>query len=935
VRPHLHAWYRADSLALEDGAAVSRWPDDSGHERHLAPTSVESGVGVAPRFVLESRLGQRPAVRFGDASGLASSAQRPLPLQGDAAYTIFLAVGLQPPGSQFASSVVIGFGEPAAASNPGRPWAGLCEILRPTAQLAHSGGFGHNATLPPGSATALFDGPWLITIVKRPGPMSRGTEIYLNGIAAGEHFGGAAVSGSDAVPELRQRQDYAVMMGRAIAALGGFRGDVAEAAIYDQALDRDARQGIEKDFLVRYGLAAGGTVIAAAGRHPIDAFVEEVLAAKSLAAAPRADRRTLIRRAFFDLVGLPPPPERVEAFVADASPRAWENLIDELLASPQYGERWGRHWLDVARYADTGGYETDIYFKNAWRYRDYVVAAFNDDKPYDRFVSEQIAGDEIWPDNLDLHGSYEIPPEKLDHLAAHVATGFYALGPQIHESNMDAKKLSLERLTDWVDTTGAAFLGVTMACARCHDHKFDPLTQRDYYGLQAAFAASKEVEIPLINGMEIADYKQHYPKLLALDEARKAYRLFEQSVAGRVLSEEENQRRQQRRDALVEAALAVPERATSSPNSPFVGLMEIPTATVLGPEREALIPPVHVLSRGELTRPTERVTPSVPAVLARSTAVPTALPGPINSRKELALWLTRADHPLTARVMVNRLWQWHFGRGIVATPNDFGKMGVPPSHPALLDWLASEFVARSWSVKAMHRLVMTSETYQRSSQFSTPDHVRADAENRLLWRGARRRLEGETLWDAVHAVSGTLNLRMGGRPVMPPLAAEELTDKAHWVVSADPSEHTRRGLYILVRRNFRFPMFEVYDAPVNAVSCAAREVSTVAPQALWMLNSQTAFGQSQQLAARVLREAGPAPEAWIDRAWHLALSRLPTAQERGEALELLGQLEQSAADRPPLRDLPRELAALPAPRAAALCKLCLAVLNLNEFVYVD
>ncbi|RIK72379.1 MAG: hypothetical protein DCC68_26505, partial [Planctomycetota bacterium] len=341
---------------------------------------------------------------------------------------------------------------------------------------------------------------------------------------------------------------------------------------------------------------------------------------------------------------------------------------DELLQSPQYGERWGRHWLDVARYADTGGYETDIYFKNAWLYRDYVVKSFNDDKPYDRFVQEQVAGDELWPDNLDLGGTYVMSPAKVAHLEARIGTGFYALGPQIHESNMDAKKLTLERLTDWVDTTGAAFLGVTMACARCHDHKFDPISQRDYYGLQAAFASSREVEIPLVNGMEIADQKQFYPRLLAVDEARGAFRPFEQSVAGRALSAEEQQRREQLRGAIADAVLALPERAGSSPNSPFVGLLEVPTATVLGPEREPLVPKVHVLGRGDLSRPKDEALPTLPTELAAATQTPAALPGPVGSRKELAFWLTRPDHPLTARVMVNRIWQGHFGSGLVARP---------------------------------------------------------------------------------------------------------------------------------------------------------------------------------------------------------------------------------------------------------------------------
>jgi hypothetical protein len=297
----------------------------------------------------------------------------------------------------------------------------------------------------------------------------------------------------------------------------------------------------------------------------VDRFILAELEKRGLSVAPQADRRTLIRRVYFDLVGLPPPIEEVEQFVNDPAPDAFAKLIDKLLATPQYGERWGRHWLDVARYADSGGFETDIYFRNAWRYRDYVVKSFNDDKPYSRFVQEQIAGDEIWPDDLSLSGSYVMAKEKIEHLEARIGTGLYTLGPQIHESNMDAKKLDNERLTDWADTTGAVFLGLTIGCARCHDHKFDPISQRDYYGLQAVFAGSKEVELPLVNGMEIADFKQFYPRILAIDEARRAYRLFEKQVSGRKLTAEEEKQQQDLRDKIAAAVLALPDAAASSP----------------------------------------------------------------------------------------------------------------------------------------------------------------------------------------------------------------------------------------------------------------------------------------------------------------------------------------------------------------------------------
>lgn len=668
--------------------------------------------------------------------------------------------------------------------------------------------------------------------------------------------------------------------------------------------------------------------------NPIDAFILDRLEKEKLEPAPLADRVALIRRATFDLLGLPPSPEEIRAFIEDRDHNAWEKLINRLLESPHYGERWARHWLDVARYADTGGYETDLYFKNAWRYRDYVVRAFNSDRPYDRFVQEQVAGDELWPDDLDLDGSYVMAPAKVEHFESRLGTGFYALATQIHESNMDGKKIRNEQLTDWVDATGAAFLGLTVGCARCHDHKSDPISQRDYYSLQAVFAGSKEVDVPIINAMEIADHKQFYPRILAVVEARTRFREFEKSVSGREPTEEEKQTLQSLRLAIADAVLALPERGGSAPNSPWDGLMEIPTATVLGHVDPSLIKETKLLNRGDLSKPSDVMSPAIPELLADVTESSALLPGPIGSRKELALWLTKADNPLTARVMVNRIWHWHFGNGIVSTPGDFGKMGQAPSHPELLDWLATEFVARGWSIKELHRLIMLTSTYRQSSRFGGSRHMEADPNNRLLWRMNRRRLEGEAIWDAMHASAGTLNREMGGRPVMPPLSPDELTDKAQWTVSADPAQHNRRGIYILVRRNFTFPLFATFDAPVSAVSCAARDVTTVAPQALWMMNNKTPMEQATHLAARLVREAGADRKAQIQRAWLITLSRDPTAEEMGEAEEFMDAFEIDDQQQE-LPAIPKELDSLPPQRARAIVMLCLTLFNTSEFVFVD
>jgi len=673
-------------------------------------------------------------------------------------------------------------------------------------------------------------------------------------------------------------------------------------------------------------------------RNPVDQFVFRRLQEAGLEPAGEADKQTLIRRAHFDLLGLPPSPEEVAAFLGDTKPGGWGRLIDRLLQSRHYGERWGRHWLDIARYADSGGYETDIYYRNAWRYRDYVVRSFNLDKPYNIFVQEQIAGDEIWPDNLDLDPRkvYEVSPEKRRHLEARIGTGFYTLGPRVHESGLDAKRLNYETMIDWVDTTASAFMGLTLGCARCHEHKFDPFTQADYFSLHAVFAAAREVEIPLWTAMEEADWRQAYPRVIAVQRARRAYKLFETKYAGKTLTPEQAKQKQDLLNAVAQSVIALPQRAAGQFAVDYAELMHQPTARVLGRRHPALIPAVHLLIRGELKTPGKLMSPALPTALASTTNTPASLARPFGSRKQLALWLTRPDHPLTARVMVNRVWQWHFGRGIVETSNDFGKMGQPPSHPELLDWLATGFVADGWKIKKLHRLIMNSATYRCSSRFATRRHLLEDPDNRLLWRSNRRRLEAEALWDAVHASSGTLNRTFGGPPVVPPLAADEiasLREKWHWTVSADPAQHTRRGIYIMVRRNFKFPMFEVFDTPVTSVSCPVRDVTTVAPQALWSLNNSSVIRQAAQLAGRVVKEAGQDPGRQVLRAWQIVLARPPSAEESRSAIKLLDALASTSQSE--LENPPESLRKLPAPRRRALAKLCLALFNLNEFAFID
>jgi hypothetical protein len=619
--------------------------------------------------------------------------------------------------------------------------------------------------------------------------------------------------------------------------------------------------------------------------NPIDRFVRAKLREHGLQPASPADKRTLIRRATFDLIGLPTSPEEVDAFLADQSPEAFAKVVDRLLACPQYGERWGRHWLDVVRYADTGGFEADHLYPNAWRYRDYVIRSLNADKPFDRFMQEQVAGDELWPGD----------PEAV------LATGLYAIGPALAESAMVSNQLEYEWLTDAADTTGAAFLGLTFGCARCHDHKYDPITQKDYYAMQAIFAASD----------------RPYPDKVRLLRIKALNGLLSDAPLPKDL---ENDPR---------CTLQTEER---------VGLR-------LFHRREPMT--IHSLRRGELSKPRDVVGPAFPAALLakKGSGVfsgslkelgqrgPEQTPdpflvGPTRRRAKLAQWLRSRENPLTPRVLVNRVWGWHFSQGIVRTANDFGAQGEPPSHPELLDWLAHDFIDHGWSLKRLHRLIMLSNTYRLES-LAAGRGMRVDPENRLLWHFPRHRLEGEAIRDYMFACAGSLNLKPFGSPVVPPLSSQELTGlfdaKVKWPVTKEVAEHTRRSVYLLVRRTFVYPLFAAFDPPEVMASCPGRTQTIVPTQALTLLNSPLARQQAVTFARRLLKECGDSPEDLVARAWLLAFSRPITVAETERALAFLRT--RTAA--------PAGSGGAPKASEAGLAEMCLALFNTNEFAYVD
>ena len=611
---------------------------------------------------------------------------------------------------------------------------------------------------------------------------------------------------------------------------------------------------------------------------PVDAFVWSRLAAAGLRPAPEARPAELARRAYFDTTGLPPTPAELEAFVSDRSPGAWERLVDRLMSSPRWGERAAQRWLDVVRFAETEGFEYDRYLPGLWRYRDYVIESFNRDKPLDRFIAEQLAGDEMAADAPQSDADREL-------LAA---AGFHRLGPvRRNAGNQEVASSRNEVLTERTDIVGTALLGMTVGCARCHDHMFDPIRQVDYYRLQAYFGASREANLVFDSDSTIEDWQK----------ATKEIATKMKSLRGEIkLAEgEERLRLQAEHDALESQLPAPPPTLATVQNDP-----ENPNQ-------------VHLLARGDHTKPLRPVDPRPLGVLLPEDA-PTLPPDAEDPRSRLAGWITSPEHPLTARVAVNRIWQGYFGQGIVDTPNDFGAMGGRPSHPALLDFLANELVESGWSAKHVHRLILTSSAYRQASHNPAQEQrgMQQDASNRLLWRGPRRRLGAEEVRDAMLAAAGELNLAYGGKSVMLPVEdalVDLLYDPTQWRVPADQAQHRRRSIYLLAKRNLRLPFMEVFDQPALLTSCARRESSTHAPQSLELLNGPISNELAARFAARLDREAGRDLDSIIGQAYLLAAGRPPTEDEALIARNFL-------ADN-------------------SLREFALAMFNLNSFLYLN
>ncbi len=889
VRPHLQAWYRADTLPVPDGKPVFVWPDSSGKGRDLSATSGVrvGGVGLPGTFVSASEVNRRPAVRFGPETGFASSPDSPPDIKGDAALTLFLVLNLRPTDVPHPHDGILGIGDPAnSTGDPGKPHAALVMITRhPEPELKLAGGWNHDVSLGKSSFASYWNRPVLLTVVRTPGPMRSSTRFYLDGVPSSEGPLGRKVEGTDGVPDIRHRGDIGLYLGKALSWCGSIRGDIGEVVVYNAALSEDDRQAIEVRLAERHGLVhpavlPGSKASFTKGqkafwayqpvkavvppavravrrvRTPVDRFILARLEAAKVTLSPSADKRTLLRRITYDLTGLPPTPEEIDAFLKDERPGAYETVVDRLLASPHYGERWGRHWLDVVRFAETTADDANAVMRYAWRYRDYVVRSFNADKPYDQFVTEQLAGDLLPPAGD--------PNRDLDQV---IATGFLMLGPKAL-AEADKEQSRRDIIDDQIDVTGKAFLGLTISCARCHDHKFDPIPAVDYYSLAGIFRGIEVLEGPNPSFWQ--------------------------------------------------------ERAIKwSP--------EAPAMTVMAP-LEGAPTNLRVALRGDRNTPGAFAPRRFLQIVAGEGHAP--LSTAQSGRLELARWIGSRDNPLAARVMVNRIWQHHFGTGLVASPDNFGTRGEKPSHPELLDWLAHEFMAGGWSVKRLHKLMVLSETY-RAGTTTSAALLKADPTNRLFGRAARRRVDAESLRDSMLAVSGTLDRTVGGD------ASGELLYKHGEVIiptrdylrpNQVQSNHpvytasVRRSLYLPVVRNAVPDVLSLFDgANPNAVT-AVRNDTTVPSQALFLLNHPFVREQSAHFARSLLTDPAGTDADRVAQGFRLAVGRIPDLAEVQRATSFLTRYQSVAVSNGRAAD---------EARLAAWQSFCQTLLCRNEFLYLD
>jgi hypothetical protein len=886
----LQLWLKADSITADDGSPVHVWPDQSGRGHDLTATACvrKNGTGTPPVFVVASRVNGRAAVRFVAGNGMAGSPDHPLDIHGDAAVTIILAGRWTPLTAGPPYDNVLMIGNPAAPENPGKPWAAYLEIDRQADSLDFAGGWANDAMLGRGSAQLLYNAPRIITVTKSPGPMTAGTRFFFEGVPSTEMLG-RELTGNTAVPDIQHRDDIGVSIGKGVGFSGSVSGDYSEVIVYNRVLADVERRGVEQYLAVKYGLHSPEMIAHATrrfsdeekmhwafqpvrdplppqvinsdwSRTPLDRFVLARLESLELQPAPQANRRTLIRRVTFDLTGLPPSPGEIDTFLRDPAPDglAFSRLVDRLLASPHYGERWGQHWLDVVRYADTTANDGNFVMRYAFRYRDYVIDSFNRDRPYDEFLTHQLAGD------LLTHADPKVSAESI------IATGFLMVGPKAL-AETDKEQVRMDIVDEQIDVTGRAMLGLTISCARCHDHKFDPIPTVDYYSLAGIFRSTEVFS----------------------DLVRNASKWMEYDI-------------------------------------PIGGDATIP---VMAP-KEGSPRDLQIHLRGNRFRLGKLAPRRFLQVLAGEGHK--RLTSASSGRLELARWIASKQHPLTARVMVNRIWQGHFGRGLVGSSANFGTQGDRPSHPDLLDWLTTRFVESGWSVKAMHRLILNSAAWQQSS---VPDErvekraIEIDAENRLLWKSPRRRLQAEEIRDSLLAFGKQLDTRVGGGELVMRLYNDgEILDKKRGISSAskvnsgwEGFNSPRRSVYLPVVRNGRPDVLALFDvADANAVT-PVRNETTVASQAAFLMNSDFVRQQASHLAGRLI--AGfDTDDKRLTAGFLRVLGREPTPIDRSEFLDFLSDVRQTYA-----------VAGSSEVDAghAAWTHICQTIFCLNDFLYVE
>jgi Protein of unknown function (DUF1553)/Protein of unknown function (DUF1549)/Planctomycete cytochrome C len=655
-------------------------------------------------------------------------------------------------------------------------------------------------------------------------------------------------------------------------------------------------------------------------RNPIDSFILSKLESKGLAPAPPASKRALLRRVYFDLIGLPPTPAEVDAFERDTAPDAYEKVVDKLLADPRYGERWGRHWLDLARFAESDGFAIDGERPNAWRYRDYVIRSFNQDMSYDTFVKEQIAGDEMAGGNRS---------ERL------VALGFLRMGTWEADANFKTQ-LRQDVLNELTGTVGQVFLGFTVGCARCHDHKYDPIPQRDFYRLQAFFAPMR------VEDRAAPFIESEHPKLMRAnqrkyedqsDDANEALKKLENTLKEKFAAEGKSKPDDKKGGDFMKAlkdpkdtAFTAQEReewTEAQDNARKLTEMAARframaySVSDVAPPQVPTLAETYVLAGGELANKGEKVEPGfLQAVVGNGDPAKIPFAGDGSGRRmALAEWIASPDNPLTARVIVNRLWQHHFGEGIVRTPSDFGINGERPSHPELLDWLATQLIEKKWSLKAMHRLMVTSAAYMQSTE--NPEYQKyteADPRNQLLWRMNWLRLEGEVIRDSVLSVSGQLQPAGGGPGIFVSLPSDvaEGFEFFKWFPSSE-KEQARRTVYTFQRRSVMNPMIEVFDGANMSEVCSRRSATVVPTQAFSLMNSVFMNNEAKHFADRVIEFAGSDRTKQVDQAFLLTLGRLPSSAERDQAQQMF--VDSSTRE--------------------AVARLGVVLFNLNEFVYLE